>query len=177
MAQPSPPTDEPYCEILENTYLSSLTIVTVPLAIHLWNGFHDWIASNPSKFDQRLNELERQLQGYTLELQRTQSMAERIQYASYFVSQVMILEHELLWGAHGYNDMINRSTAKRPFHRLEDTIQYFILPVRYCAVMELKIHSAHIQNAIRLTHESHRAALEQVAGGSGIPLSKSTSNN
>jgi hypothetical protein len=97
-------------------------------------------------------------------------MPERIQHASYFVSQVIILEHELLWGTHGYNDMINRSTTKRPFQGLEDTIQYFILPVRYCAVMELKIHSAHIRNAIRLTHESHRAALEQVAGGLGIPL-------
>jgi hypothetical protein len=170
MTQPSLPSDEPYCEILENTYLSSLTIVTVPLATHLWNGFRDWIASNPSKFDQRVNELERQLQGYTPEIQRTQSMPDRIQHASYFVSQVMILEHELLWGTHGYNDMINRSTAKRPFQGLKDTIQYFILPIRYCAVMKLKIHSAHIQNAIRLTHESHRAALEQVAGGSGIPL-------
>ncbi len=170
MAQPSPPTDGNYCEIPENTCLSSLTIITVPLAIHLWNGFRDWIASNLSKFDQRVNELERQLQGYTPEIQQTQSMPERIQYASYFVSQVMILEHELLWGTHGYNDMINRSTAKRPFQGLGDTIQYFILPIRYCAVMELKIHSAHIQNAIRLTHESHRAALEQIAGGSGIPL-------
>jgi hypothetical protein len=88
-----------------------------------------------------------------------------------------MLEYELLWGPHGYNDMVRRLITRRPFQGLYETLQLFMLPLRYCTTMGLKIHAAHVQNALRLTHESHRAALEELARGSGNSLFSKIVNN
>jgi hypothetical protein len=62
----------------------------------------------------------------------------------------MLLEYKLLWGRHGFNDMVRRLLARRPFPGLDNTLQFFMLPVRYCTMLSLKIHTAHAQNTVRL---------------------------
>jgi hypothetical protein len=64
--------------------------------------------------------------------------------------------------------MVTRLIDQRPFQGNEEALQFFVLPLRYCVVAKLKTHAAHLQNAIRLTHESHRNALEDIARGAGI---------
>lgn len=129
------------------------------LAVNLWREIGILADRYPSTFDRRANQLARTLQAYTLAAQQAQTMAQRIHFVSLVNGHVAVLEHQLLWGQYGYNDMVRRLIAQQPFNSLEETLRFFLLPLRYCITMELKAHAAHIQHAVRLSHENSRSGL------------------
>jgi hypothetical protein len=97
-----------------------------------------------------------------------QSLTQRIEFVLVFISSVSRLEYDLLWGPHGYREMLERMLHKRPFTGVQEAMQYLVLPIRYYAVMALKQEVANHLNAVQFTWHSQRAALAVVALASGM---------
>jgi hypothetical protein len=172
---PAQRNDSFYCEKpFSYRYFSaltgSLTTFVDGLAIHVWRSLGRQLETNTDTFDNHANDLVNRLRSLTIEFQRAQTTLQRIQHAAYLNGEVAVLEYYLLWGRYGYNKMVERLMAKRPFEDLQEALQISLLPLRYCVAMELKTHVARYQGAVRQTYVSERSVLIHLAREAGISL-------
>jgi len=154
-----------------NIFGFPLTAFVDDFAVRLWKALGRQLESSPHGVDIHASKLAQRLRTYTLDIQRTQTTIQRIQYALFLNSELAVLEYNLLWGKYGYSEMIKRVLAHRPFQGFEEAMQFALLPMRYCVTMELKTHVARIQSAIRLTYDSERFSLVNLTRGASMSLS------